>query len=105
MRDHDQDEQVSETVLPDMTHRTVPQQLILSCSDMVAFLGDADFPHVIMRVEQAEKILRYRDPYKRYSRLGLSNDYDHPMAIDGLQHRGPRRGQDRRRVRCLRRRE
>jgi len=40
-----------------------------------------------MEANQGEKILRYQDLYKSYSRLDLTNDYDRPMAIDGLQDR------------------
>ncbi|KAB5582972.1 hypothetical protein GE09DRAFT_1167128 [Coniochaeta sp. 2T2.1] len=56
-------------------------------SDLSAFLGDPNFPQIIQKAAQGEKILRYQDLYKRYSRLGLSNDFDRPMAIDGLQRR------------------
>jgi hypothetical protein len=56
-------------------------------SNLAAFLGDPNFPQIIMEARQGEKILRYQDLYKRYSRLGLSNPYDRPMAIDGLQRR------------------
>jgi hypothetical protein len=50
-------------------------------------LGDPNFPHIIQKAERGEMILRYQDLYKRYSQLGLSNDFDRPMAIDGLQRR------------------
>lgn len=40
-----------------------------------------------MKADQGEKILRYQDLYKRYSRLGLSRATDRAMAIDGLQER------------------
>ncbi|KAB5566321.1 hypothetical protein GE09DRAFT_1272843, partial [Coniochaeta sp. 2T2.1] len=56
-------------------------------NDLSAFLGDPNFPQIIQKAAQGEKILRYQDLYKRYSRLGLSNDFDRPMAIDGLQRR------------------
>jgi hypothetical protein len=36
---------------------------------------------------QGEKILRYQELYREYSRLGLSQPYDRPTAIDGLQQR------------------
>ncbi|KAK4186814.1 hypothetical protein QBC35DRAFT_533079 [Podospora australis] len=56
-------------------------------NDLAAFLGDPDFPKIIMNANQSEKILRYQDLYKSYSRLGLTNPYDRPTAIDGLQDR------------------
>jgi len=56
-------------------------------SDLAALLGDPNFPHIIQRADRGEMILRYQDLYKRYSRLGLSEDFDRPMAIDGLQRR------------------
>jgi len=40
-----------------------------------------------MNATQGGKIVRCQDLYKRYSGLGLTNDFDRPMAIDGLQHR------------------
>lgn len=56
-------------------------------SDIAAFLGDPNFPRTIMGADQGEKILRYQDLYKRYSRLGLSNAPDRAVAINGLQER------------------
>ncbi|TDZ53225.1 hypothetical protein CTRI78_v007064 [Colletotrichum trifolii] len=40
-----------------------------------------------MKAQQAEKYLRYQDLCRTYSRLALSRDSDHTMAIDGLQKR------------------
>ncbi|RYO26457.1 hypothetical protein AA0111_g7946 [Alternaria arborescens] len=52
-----------------------------------AFLGDADFPNVLYRASQADKIVRIQELYKKYSKLGLSKSWDRPVAIDGLQSR------------------
>ncbi|KAL1799029.1 hypothetical protein ACET3X_003066 [Alternaria dauci] len=54
---------------------------------LAAFLGDPDFPHILYNASQGEKILRYQGLYREYSRLGLSEPYDRPTAIDGLQQR------------------
>ncbi|CAN9210055.1 unnamed protein product [Alternaria alternata] len=54
---------------------------------LAAFLGDPDFPHILYNASQGEKILRYQELYREYSRLGLSEPYDRPTAIDGLQQR------------------
>ncbi|KAF2500445.1 hypothetical protein BU16DRAFT_247175 [Lophium mytilinum] len=56
-------------------------------NNLAALLGDSSFPQIVENAPQGEKILRYQDFYKRYSQLGLSNPYDRPMAIDGLQRR------------------
>lgn len=40
-----------------------------------------------MSATKGEKIVRYQDLYKKYSRLGLSKSYDRPIAIDGIQNR------------------
>ncbi|KAK3350274.1 heterokaryon incompatibility protein-domain-containing protein, partial [Lasiosphaeria hispida] len=56
-------------------------------NDLAAFLGDPSFPRLIETAKQGERIIHYQNLYKRYARLGLTNDYDRPMAIDGLQHR------------------
>ncbi|PSN64720.1 hypothetical protein BS50DRAFT_623219 [Corynespora cassiicola Philippines] len=56
-------------------------------NDVARFRGDPDFPHILSSAGQGEKILRYQELYKEYSRLGLSNEYDRPVAIDGLQQR------------------
>ncbi|KAJ2996358.1 hypothetical protein NUW58_g989 [Xylaria curta] len=54
-------------------------------NEVATFLGDPNFPEIIMRASQGEIILRYQDLYKKYSRLGLSHLWDRTMAIDGLQ--------------------
>ncbi|KAK0614520.1 hypothetical protein B0T14DRAFT_309967 [Immersiella caudata] len=54
---------------------------------LAAFLGDPSFPRLIETAQQGEKIIHYQNLYERYARLGLTNEYDRPMAIDGLQHR------------------
>lgn len=40
-----------------------------------------------MNVDQGEKIPRCQDLFKVYSRLGLTNSFDRPAAIDSLQSR------------------
>ncbi|KAK4033138.1 hypothetical protein C8A01DRAFT_50215 [Parachaetomium inaequale] len=42
---------------------------------------------ILMDAGQAERILRCQDLFKRYSRLALTNSFDRPLAIDGLQAR------------------
>ncbi|KAJ8130175.1 hypothetical protein O1611_g3458 [Lasiodiplodia mahajangana] len=54
-------------------------------NDVAAFLGDPNFPEIIMRASRGEKILRYQDLYKKYSRLGLSEIWDRTTAIGGVQ--------------------
>ncbi|EUC46749.1 hypothetical protein COCMIDRAFT_35616 [Bipolaris oryzae ATCC 44560] len=54
---------------------------------LAAFLGDPDFPHILSSATQGERILRFQELYRKYSRLGLSKAYDRPTAIDGLQQR------------------
>ncbi|KAF2688472.1 HET-domain-containing protein [Lentithecium fluviatile CBS 122367] len=56
-------------------------------NNLAASLGDPDFPSILNEAEQGERILRYQKLYHDYSRLGLSNDYDRPTAIAGLQRR------------------
>jgi len=56
-------------------------------NDLAAFLGDPCFPQILENAKQGERIQRYQDLYRRYSRLGLTNDCDRPLAIDGLQSR------------------
>lgn len=56
-------------------------------NNLAAFLGDPNFPQILIDAPQGERILRYQDLYRAYSRLGLSNPCDRPMAIDGLQRR------------------
>lgn len=54
---------------------------------MAAFLGDPNFPQILSKAKQGERIRRYQELYKQYSRLGLSKPFDRPTAIDGLQRR------------------
>ncbi|CAM1502343.1 Fc.00g043270.m01.CDS01 [Cosmosporella sp. VM-42] len=55
--------------------------------DLAAFLGDPNFPRIIMSASQGEKIIRYQDLYKKYSRLAFSEAYDRAIAIHGLENR------------------
>jgi hypothetical protein len=64
-----------------------PSQLILNNSKLAAFLGDPEFPHILSNASQGERILRYQELYRKYSRLELSQQYDRPTAIEGLQQR------------------
>jgi hypothetical protein len=50
-------------------------------------LGDPNFPEILFSAPQRERIERYQELYRIYSRLGLSKAYDRPAAIDGLQQR------------------
>ena len=59
----------------------------LPSSNLAAFLGDPNFPQIIEQANQGEKIMRYQNLYKQYSELDLTNAYDRPVAIDGLQDR------------------
>ncbi|KAF5676583.1 kinase-like (PK-like) [Fusarium heterosporum] len=52
-----------------------------------AFLGDANFPQLMMKADKGTQILGYQDLYKRYSRLELSRATDRLWAINGLQQR------------------
>ncbi|KAI0198028.1 hypothetical protein F4808DRAFT_473132 [Astrocystis sublimbata] len=54
-------------------------------NEVASFLGDPNFPEVIMRADPGERILRYQDLFKKYSWLGLTEIWDRTMAIDGLQ--------------------
>jgi hypothetical protein len=115
MRDHDENEKVSMhpelyswlssvyadtanghkpavLAVPPFTasHPSHPIYLLISAlrhSDLAAFLGDPRFPNIIMHVKQGEKITHYQNLYKQYSRLSLTNPFDRPMAINGLQDR------------------
>jgi hypothetical protein len=40
-----------------------------------------------MSASQGEKIIRFQDLYKTYSRLSLPNPFDRPIAISGLENR------------------
>lgn len=54
---------------------------------VAALLGDAEFPDLLNRASQGDRITRIQGLYKQYSRLGLSKPYDRPVAIAGLQQR------------------
>ncbi|KAM6516502.1 hypothetical protein FALCPG4_014685 [Fusarium falciforme] len=56
-------------------------------NSLAALLGDTEFPQIMMSATKGERILRYQDFYKNYSRLSLTRDYDRPIAIVGLQNR------------------
>ena len=56
-------------------------------SKSAELLGDPNFPRILVKAPQGERILRYQELYQQYSRLGLSQDYDRPTAIDGLQQK------------------
>ncbi|KAK0613670.1 hypothetical protein B0T14DRAFT_499110 [Immersiella caudata] len=60
---------------------------IRSHSELAALLGDPNFPHRMLNASRGGKITLFQDLYKRYSSLGLRNEFDRPTAIDGLQHR------------------
>jgi hypothetical protein len=40
-----------------------------------------------MSVSKGEKIIRFQNLYKTYSSLGLTNPFDRPIAVDGLENR------------------
>ncbi|KAF2653766.1 hypothetical protein K491DRAFT_602167 [Lophiostoma macrostomum CBS 122681] len=56
-------------------------------NNLAAFQGDPNFPQILIDAPQGERIVRLQELYRTYSRLGLSNNFDRPMAIDGLQRR------------------
>ncbi|KAK4212327.1 hypothetical protein QBC37DRAFT_483945 [Rhypophila decipiens] len=56
-------------------------------NSLAVLLGDTAFPQVMMSASKGERILRYQDFYRNYSRLGLTRDHDRPVAIAGLQSR------------------
>ncbi|VUC30666.1 unnamed protein product, partial [Clonostachys rosea] len=56
-------------------------------NETASFLGDPNFPKVIMSANKGEKILLYQDFYAKYSRLGLSEPTDRAVAIAGLEER------------------
>ncbi|KAK0648736.1 hypothetical protein B0T16DRAFT_456196 [Cercophora newfieldiana] len=49
-----------------------------------AFLGDPNFPQIIMSATQGEKIIRLQNLWKRYCTLNFTHDYDRPVAIEGM---------------------
>jgi len=50
-------------------------------------LGDANFPAAISKAPRGAQIRLYEELYKQYSGLGLTRDYDRPLAIFGLEKR------------------
>jgi hypothetical protein len=56
-------------------------------SNLAAFLGDPNFPRIIMSATQGEKIIRFQNLYKTYSGLAFTNACDRPIAVDGIQSR------------------
>jgi len=50
-------------------------------------MGDPNFPEILNVAKQGERIFRCQKLFEDYSRLGLSNEADRPVAIDGLQQR------------------
>lgn len=59
----------------------------MTYSNSAALLGDPNFPQILIAAPQGERIIRCQDLYKRYSRLDLTQSYDRPTAIDGMQQR------------------
>ncbi|KAI0146343.1 hypothetical protein GGR57DRAFT_516783 [Xylariaceae sp. FL1272] len=56
-------------------------------NNLAAFLGDPNFPNIIMSASQGEKIIRFQNLYKTYSSLGFTQPQDRPIAMDGIQSR------------------
>jgi hypothetical protein len=56
-------------------------------SNVAALLGDSNFPNTLYSSSKGGKILQYQGLYKQYSNLGLTNPWDRPIAIEGLQRR------------------
>lgn len=50
-------------------------------------MGDSNFPKTLYKSTRGGKILQYQGLYEQYSRLGLTNAEDRPIAIQGLQQR------------------
>ncbi|KAI1264021.1 hypothetical protein F5Y18DRAFT_428528 [Xylariaceae sp. FL1019] len=55
--------------------------------NLAAFLGDPEFPRIIMSASQGEKIIRFQNLYKTYSQLEFSNAVDRAIAVNGIQNR------------------
>uniref|UniRef100_A0A8H7N4G9 Heterokaryon incompatibility domain-containing protein n=1 Tax=Bionectria ochroleuca TaxID=29856 RepID=A0A8H7N4G9_BIOOC len=55
-------------------------------NETASFLGDPDFPQIIMSADKGERILLYQDLYTKYSRLGLSRPTDRAVAIGGWRN-------------------
>ncbi|KAH8647683.1 hypothetical protein BX600DRAFT_518111 [Xylariales sp. PMI_506] len=56
-------------------------------NDLAAFLGDSNFPTVLMNSSRGGQIKLYQDLYMQYSRLAFSRISDRPIAIAGLEKR------------------
>lgn len=56
-------------------------------SEYASLLGDPEFPRLLYDGSSGAKILRILGLFSKYSRLGLTRDYDRPVAIAGLQKR------------------
>ncbi|PNP74383.1 hypothetical protein FNYG_12432 [Fusarium nygamai] len=56
-------------------------------SQRATFLGDPNFPRLMMEADKGAKILGHQDLYKSYSGLALTRPSDRPWAINGLQER------------------
>ncbi|KAF6841818.1 hypothetical protein CMUS01_03421, partial [Colletotrichum musicola] len=56
-------------------------------NNLAKFLGDPNFPQIIIKTNQGERILWCQDLYRKYSGMGLSQPSDRPLTIDGLQAR------------------
>ncbi|KAI4961385.1 hypothetical protein J4E86_000413 [Alternaria arbusti] len=55
---------------------------------LAAFLGDPDFPNIVRDAPQGEKILRYQELYRKFSRLDLKRRRQGPiMVMDGIYRR------------------
>lgn len=81
MRDFDQIEEVSTATW------FSPMAANAHVSKAAMLLGDPKFPEILLQSKQREKIERYQGLYRDYSQLGLSQAYDRPAAIEGLQQR------------------
>ncbi|KAI8933247.1 hypothetical protein NX059_009878 [Plenodomus lindquistii] len=56
-----------------------------------SYIGDPDFPDVLMKATRADRNSGYQMVFKQYSTLSLSSSVDRPLAINGLLkrlHRG-----------------
>jgi len=60
---------------------------LIDFSRSAALLGDPEFPNILAPATLGERIARFQELYRLYSRLDLSSEYDRPTAIDGLQQR------------------
>lgn len=56
-------------------------------SSQAAFLGDPNFPRIILDAKPGAKIANFQALYKTYSGLDLSHQTDRPFAIQGLEDR------------------